>query len=73
MPENNYWLQTKDDQNRPFLQFSEYLRQFNRKSKSNLENIPSLPKNSYGRTYYGHPIFNLKTAGPKFVEDGGNI
>ena len=73
MPENNYWLQIKNVQNKPFLQFNEYLKQFNSKRKQNLENVPTLPKNSYGRTYYGHPVFSTKTIGPKFVEDGGDI
>lgn len=73
MPENSYWMRVKNDENKPFLQFGEYLKQLNLKPKQNLENIPTMPKNRYGRTYFGHPAFNLFGVGPKFVEDGGNI
>jgi hypothetical protein len=42
-----------------------------------MENVPiqkpQMPRNSYGRIYYGHPAFNPFGIGPKFVEDGGNI
>lgn len=41
--------------------------------KPNLDNVPQIPKNRYGRTYFGHPTFNPFTSGPRFVEDGGNI
>lgn len=73
MPENNYWLQTKDERNNPFIQFGEFLKQIGIQSKPNLDNVPQMPKNRYGRTYFGHPTFNPFTRGPRFVEDGGNI
>lgn len=46
-------------------------------SNQNMENVPiqkpQMPRNPYGRIYYGHPVFNPFEIGPKFVEDGGNI
>lgn len=46
-------------------------------SNKSMENVPvqkpQMPRNSYGRIYYGHPVFNPFGIGPKFVEDGGNI
>jgi len=46
-------------------------------SNQNIENVPiqkpQMPRNSYGRIYYGHSVFNPFEIGPKFVENGGNI
>lgn len=46
-------------------------------SVENLEEVPiqkpELPKNRYGRTYYGHMLFDPNGIGPKIVENGGNI
>ena len=40
MPENNYWLQTKDEKGNPFIQFGEYLKQIRVQRKPNLDNVP---------------------------------
>jgi hypothetical protein len=32
-----------------------------------------MPKNPYGRTYFGHPTFNPWNKGPEFVKDGGSV
>lgn len=46
-------------------------------NQSTLEDVPmqkpSLPKNRYGRPYYGYMVFDPNGVGPKIIENGGSI